>query len=143
MKVKRKGAYQYEQLGWHQDQGGLVIPKAAEAFMLHGIPLKKFIMEHDCVFDFMMRVKVPRSSKLMLVKDGVVTQQQNLCRYYACKDGGKLVKIMPSANAEDDEDRNIGVAKEWNVKVCNDIDTFQGDIDIRYYVDEASKLLIA
>ena len=142
-KVKRKGEYTHEERGWHQDQGGLVIPKAAEAFMLHGIPLKKFIMDHDDVFDFMMRVKVPRSSKLMLVKDGVATQQQNLCRYYACKDGGKLVKIMPSANAEDDEDRNIGVAKEWNVKVCNDMDTFQGDIDIRYYVDEASKLLIA
>jgi len=24
-KVKRKGAYQYEDLGWHQNQGGLVI----------------------------------------------------------------------------------------------------------------------
>lgn len=143
-KVKRKGAYQYEGLGWHQDQGGLVIPKAAEAYMLHGVPLKRFIMEHDNVHDFMMRVKVPRSSKLMFIKDGVATQQQNLCRYYACADGGKLVKIMPSANAEDDAERNIGVAKEWNVKVCNDMQRdFHGDIDIRYYVDEASKLVIA
>lgn len=143
-KVKRKGEYTHEERGWHQDQGGLVIPKAAEAYMLHGIPLKRFIMEHDNVHDFMMRVKVPRSSKLMFIKDGVATQQQNLCRYYACADGGKLVKIMPSANAEDDAERNIGVAKEWNVKVCNDMQRdFQGDIDVRYYVDEASKLVIA
>jgi hypothetical protein len=42
-KVKRKGAYQYEGLGWHQDQGGLVIPKAAEAAMLQGIPLDVYI----------------------------------------------------------------------------------------------------
>lgn len=143
MKIKRKGMYQYEGLGWHQDQGGLIIPMAAEAYMLYGIPLKKFILDHDDVFSFMMRVKVPRSSKLMFIKDGVATQQQNLCRYYACADGGKLVKIMPSANAEDDAERNIGVAKEWNVKVCNDMETFSGDIDVRYYVDEASKLVIA
>jgi hypothetical protein len=141
-KVKRKGVYQYEDLGWHQDQGGLVIPKAAEAFMLHGTPIKNFIMEHEDVHDFMMRVKVPRSSKLMLIKDGVATQQQNICRYYACKDGGKLVKIMPSI-ADDAEDRNIGIAKEWNVKVCNDMETFGRDIDVRYYVSEALKLVIA
>jgi hypothetical protein len=141
-KVKRKGAYQYEDLGWHQDQGGLVIPKAAEAFMLHGTPIKNFIMEHEDVHDFMMRVKVPRSSKLMFIKDGVATQQQNICRYYACKDGGKLVKIMPSV-ADDAEDRNIGIAKEWNVKVCNDMETFGRDIDVRYYVSEALKLVIA
>jgi hypothetical protein len=143
-KVKRKGAYQYEGLGWHQDQGGLVIPKAAEAYMLHGTPIKKFIMDHDDIYDFMMRVKVPRSSKLMFVKDGVATQQQNLCRYYACADGGKLVKIMPSVNPEAvGEDRSIGVDKEWNVKVCNNMDAFSGDIDIRYYVDAAKKLVVA
>lgn len=141
-KVKRKGAYTHDERGWHQDQGGLVIPKAAEAFMLNGTPIKNFIMEHEDVHDFMMRVKVPRSSKLMLIKDDVATQQQNICRYYACKDGGKLVKIMPSV-ADDAEDRNIGIAKEWNVKVCNDMETFGRDIDVRYYVSEALKLVIA
>ena len=142
-KVKRKGDYTHEGLGWHQDQGGLVIPKAAEAYMLHGIPVKKFIMDHEDVHDFMMRVKVPRSSKLMFVKDGVATQQQNICRYYACADGGKLVKIMPSVKDDAAEDRDIGVAKEWNVKVCNDMATFGGDLDVRYYVEEALKLVIA
>jgi hypothetical protein len=110
--------------------------------MLHGTPIKNFIMEHEDVHDFMMRVKVPRSSKLMFIKDGVATQQQNICRYYACKDGGKLVKIMPSV-ADDAEDRNIGIAKEWHVKVCNDMETFGRDIDVRYYVSEALKLVIA
>jgi DNA polymerase elongation subunit (family B) len=65
-KVKRKGAYQYEDLGWHQDQGGLVIPMAAEAAMLHGISVKDFVRKHDNMYDFLLRTKVPRSSKLVM-----------------------------------------------------------------------------
>ena len=46
-KVKRKGAYQYEDLGWHQNQSALVIPMAAEACMLQGVPINEFIMKHS------------------------------------------------------------------------------------------------
>lgn len=142
-KVKRKGAYQYEDLGWHQDHSALVVPMAAEAYMLHGTPLRKFIMEHDDIFDFMLRVKVNRGTRLVFVKDGVAEEQQKICRYYACKAGGKLVKMMPPlANSETGEDRAINVAAEWNVKVCNNMATFGGDIDAAFYVEQAKKLVI-
>jgi len=146
-KVKRKGAYQYEDLGWHQNQGGLVIPMAAEAAMLHGKDVREFIQERldqGHIFDFMLRTKVPRSSKLVLeFEDGRVEQQQNICRYYPCKTGGKLVKLMPALpDSEDKTDRRLGIDTSWNVKTCNNIADFGYDADLDYYVSEAEKLVI-
>lgn len=145
-KVKRKGAYQYEGLGWHQNHSSLVIPMAAEAQMLQGIPVSDFIENHaknpDNKWDFMLRTKVPRSSKLyMVMEDGTEIQQQNICRYYPCKTGGKLVKVMPPLE-EGGELRRLSLDKEWNVKTCNNIEDFGSDIDLDYYISKAEKLLI-
>ena len=141
-KVKRKGAYQYEGLGWHQNQGGLVIPMAAEANMIYGTDIKDFVQNHKDMYNFMLRTKVPRNSKLMLVmEDGTEIQQQNICRYYACKDGGKLVKIMP-ALIEGGEDRRLSIDSSWNVKTCNNIKDFGNDLDYDYYIAEAEKLVV-
>jgi hypothetical protein len=141
-KVKRKGAYQYEGLGWHQNQGGLVIPMAAEAAMLKGVSVRDFVQNHNNHWDFLLRTKVPRSSKLMLVmEDGTEIQQQNICRYYACKTGGKLVKIMPPL-VEGDEDRRLSIDSNWNVKTCNKMEDFAYDIDYDYYIAEAEKLVV-
>ena len=142
-KVKRKGAYQYEDLGWHQDQSGLVIPKAAEAFMLQGIPLATYIKGHKNKYDFMMRAKVPRSSKLVMeMGDGTEAAQQNTCRYYACNAGGSLVKVMPPLK-EEAEPRRISIGEGYGMWTCNDINDFTWkDVDYQYYIDAAKKLVI-
>jgi hypothetical protein len=142
-KTKRKGAYQYEGLGWHQDQGGLIIPKAAEAHMLDGVDIEQFIRDNtENVHDFMMRTKVPRNSRLVLVQeDGVEVQQQNICRYYASINGGKLIKIMPPLTPEA-EPRRIGIDTDYMLRTCNNMVDFGNDIDYNYYVDAAKKLLI-
>lgn len=141
-KVKRKGAYQYEDLGWHQDQGGLIIPMAAEAHMIHGVDIRDYIKKHNNKFDFMLRTKVPRNSRLVLVMDdGTEVQQQNICRYYPCKTGGKLVKFMPGLE-EGTEDRKFEIDADWKVKTCNNMKDFMWDIDYEYYVIEAEKLVI-
>lgn len=140
--IKRVGAYQYlnpldeqwlkqPERGWHQDLGGLVIPKAAEAVMLRGESLESFIRSHDDPFDFMMRVKVPRSSRLVLAehefpsaitKDGHVTgyrgkipayeQIQNISRYYIVRNGYKMFKIMPPTKAP--RPRNLNGDEDLN-----------------------------
>jgi hypothetical protein len=147
MKVKRKGAYQYEGLGWHQNQSALVIPMAAEAAMLQGVDIRQFVTQHfeaGNIFDFMLRTKVPRSSKLVLeFEDGRVLEQQRICRYYPCVSGGKLVKLMPALpDSEDRSDRRLGIDTAWNVKTCNNMQDFTGDIDFEYYVQEAEKLVL-
>lgn len=144
-KTKRKGAYQYEELGWHQNQGGLVIPMAAEAYMLHGKDIEDFLRDHQNKYDFLLRTKVPRSSRLVLrYEDGTEVDQQNICRYYPSVHGGKLIKIMPPLpDKESQEDRELSIDAAWNVKTCNNIDAFSfNDVDYDYYIEEAMKLVI-
>ena len=146
-KVKRKGAYQYEDLGWHMNQSSLVIPMAAEAEMLYNKSIEDFISEHmknpDNKWDFMLRTKVPRSSKLvMLLDDNTEVQLQNICRYVPSLSGGKLIKIMPPLEGEI-EDRRLSIDKEYKVLPCNNANDFDfGILDMSYYVNEAKKLLV-
>ena len=90
-KVKRKGAYEHD-LGWHQNHSNLVVPKAAEAALVHGKDVREFIENHGDIMDFMLRTKVPRSSKLFFGEE----QIQNITRYYISKDGDTLRKVMPA-----------------------------------------------
>jgi len=142
--VKRKGAYQYEGLGWHQNQSCLVVPMAAEAFMLNGTDPEEFIRNHKDKFDFLLRTKVPRSSKLIMrMQDGTDIPQQNICRYYPSLNGGKLIKVMPAMEGKEvDGDRELSIDKEYNIKTCNNINDFSWDLDYDYYINETKKLLI-
>ena len=109
--------------------------------------VREFIKQHFEAgnnFDFMLRTKVPRSSKLVLeFEDGRILEQQRICRYYPCVSGGKLIKLMPALETnEDKSDRRLGIDTAWNVKTCNNMQDFEGDIDFEYYVQEAEKLVI-
>ncbi len=143
-KVKLKGAFEhadFTKLGWHKNHSAMVIAKAVEAYFVKGEDYEEFIKLHDDKFDFMLRTKVPRSSSLVLEQDNEDIPQQNNCRYYPSKTGGKLVKIMPALE-EDGELRRIGIDKEWDVKVCNDIKNFTWkDLNYQYYISEAKKLV--
>lgn len=145
-KVKTKGAYEvlpYEQLGWHKNHSSMVIPMAVKAHLVDGEDYEEFIRLHQNKFDFMLRTKVPRSSKLVLVdSDGQETQLQNICRYYPSKNGGKLVKIMPPLE-EGGEYRRLGIDTEWDVKPCNNISDFKNDLNYDYYLQKAKELIEA
>ena len=99
-------------------------------------------MQHKDEFDFCLRAKVPRSSKLFLCyEDGREVQQQNICRYYPSENGGKLVKLMP-ALVDGGEWRRLGLDTEWNVETCNDITEFDWTkLNYMYYITEAKKLV--
>lgn len=101
-KLKLKGAYWYpdplDYVGniseagvWHKDFNPTVVTRAAVAAMVHGIPPEQFIRAHTDPFDFMCRVKVDRSSRLMLDDQ----QIQSTSRYYVAQRGGSLLKISP------------------------------------------------
>lgn len=105
-KVKRIGAYAYEraseneatrELPWHKNHGGIVIAKAAEAAIVRGDNLERFIRAHVKTnpMDFMFRTKVNKSDWLYFDD----TEVQRITRYYASTDGGYLVKVMePTAD---------------------------------------------
>lgn len=146
-KVKMKGAYVYEDLEWYKNHSSKVIQMAAVAQMTKGIPVEQFIRNHKNKYDFLLRTKVPRSSSLVLVtetdEEGEYEEQklQNICRYYACKEGGRLIKIMPPLEGST-EFRRLGIDVDWNVAVCNNIEDFKWNVDYDYYISEAKKLVI-
>ena len=145
-KIKLKGAYEYNEYtkhGWYKNHSAMVIAKAVEAELINGVDHEEFIRLHEDKFDFCLRTKVPRSSSLVLVIDGEDIKQQNICRYYPSKIGGKLVKLMPPL-IEGGDIRRLGIDTDWNVKTCNDINDFDWkDLDYNYYVIEAKKLIDA
>lgn len=134
--VKRKGAYEYK-MGWHQDAGGLVIPKVAEKALVDGAPIRQTIENWPDKMDFMLRAKVPRSSRLAWSDQKV----QNISRYYIAKGGKPLVKWMPPLKGKT-EWRQIAVESGWNVQVCNNIADATLPIDYDYYVKEVEKLVL-
>lgn len=142
-KVKRKGAYEYK-VEWHQNAGGLVIPKCAERTILDNTRIDELVLNHDDNMDFMLRTKVPKSSKLMLVQpDGTEVQIQNTSRYYIAKGGGHLVKVMPPLAKKPGVWRRFNIESGWGVCVCNDLDNYEElPIDYRYYINEVEKLCL-
>ena len=146
---KRKGAYEWKSvetggtMGWHQNAGGLVIPKVAEKVLVEGAPIRQTVQQWSDIMDFMLRTKVPRSSYLAIEWDGQPPQQlQNITRYYIAEGGGRLFKWMPPLKGKT-EWRKIGVESGWGVQPCNDIkDAGKLPVDFDYYVREVEKLCL-
>ena len=136
-RVKRKGAYEYR-IGWHQNAGGLVIPKAAEKVLLENASIRETVCNWPEIMDFMLRTKVPRSSYLTWGDTNV----QNTSRYYIAKNGKPLHKWMPPLKNKT-EWRKIGIESGWNVQICNHVqDVGKLPIDFEYYIKEVEKLCL-
>ena len=168
-KLKAKGAYSYEKT-WRQDHSSLVIPKAVEANLIHGVDVREFITKHDNIFDFMCLIKAPKKSHLMLDGDTI----QSTTRYPITITGGELVTVSPPTGVLGEFKKNNNTSKEiyeksdnsvWNPEVhtknksvhktrytktaagwlcteCNDIKTANRNIiNYEYYISEAMKLI--
>lgn len=98
--LKRIGAYAHvtaeenpgtRELPYHKDWSARVVALAAEHALVHGGDIREFISNHSNIFDFFLRTKVPRSSKLEWGGE----QVSNIVRYYISKEGKPLEKVMP------------------------------------------------
>ena len=135
--VKRKGCYEYV-LPHEKNHSQMIVAKVAEKHLLHGANIEESVLFHEDMFDFMLRTKVPRSSRLMWGDEKV----QNVSRFYISTDGKPLVKVMPELkNKPGSGERKIGVAVGYNATVCNDLrnHTVQ-NIDYNYYIDQIKKI---
>jgi hypothetical protein len=135
-KVKRKGRYEYE-MDWHQDASALIVPKAAEQALLYNVPIHETVRNWTDIMDFMLRVKVPRGSRLEV--NG--RKMENTQRYYLSRMGGTMTKIMPPLAKKPDEWRRIAVQKGHTVCPCNNIEDAVLPVDFDWYIDEAAKLV--
>jgi hypothetical protein len=129
--LKRKGAYEYE-LEWHKNHSALVVPRAAEAAMVRGVPLEQFIQQHDDPFDFMLLAKGPKLEP---------TGTKHL-RYYVSTSGAEIIKIMPPLKGKAFE-RRIAINKGRLATPCNVMPKELTNIDYDFYIRNARKLVIS
>lgn len=105
-KIKRIGAYAHEtaeqnpttrEVLYNKDWSSLVVPKAAQAAIVDGVDVRAFIENHVDDYDFMLRVKVPRSNNLFMRWSAFDTEMElpGTCRMYVSKNGGDVVKVAP------------------------------------------------
>lgn len=104
-KVKRIGAYAHEraaendgtrELPWHKNQSAIVVAKAAEAALVRGDNIERFIRQHlkTDPLDFMLRTKVNRTDWVYHETDNTRTETQRVSRYFVSNSGGRLIKEM-------------------------------------------------
>jgi len=159
-KIKLKGCYVSEP-EWHKNHSALIVPKAAKAALVDGIDIADFIHNHGDLYDFFLRTKIPRSSRLVLTtgeeQNAVVTQIQNVSRFFVADEGGQLTKIMPpldKTKEQEEQDmeeygviqpngeRHIGVCVGQFVQVRNDsTEINRRDINFDYYINETRKIV--
>jgi hypothetical protein len=139
--VKRKGAYEYDK-EWHQDSSASVVAKVAEQVLIHGKPLEQTVLEWPDKMDFMIRAKVPRTSKLIYVdENGEQSDVGNIQRYYISPEGGTLLKVMPPMKGKT-ENRWFDVQKNQKVCLCNKITEATLPIGYEWYINEVRKLCL-
>lgn len=157
---KRKGAYQWDtsqpnnvsiSRTWSQDWSALIVPYAAEQVLVHGKNLTDVLNNHADPFDFMLRAKVDRSSRLVAhhaATSGIPWEPydeplQRITRYHVATRGPNLFKIMPPLKSKPgSSERRFAIQKGWSVKVCQRAADFDWSILNRaYYAQETEKLL--
>lgn len=111
---------------WHRDLGNCVSIRAAVAYMVHGVDPETFIRLTTNPYDFMCRIKVGRSDKLI---HGDKEIQRNT-RYYVSTNGSEMVKIAPATGKVGTYKKANGVPDmeysrvmnevnwEWDERVC-------------------------
>lgn len=139
--VKRKGRYEYK-TEWHQNASALVVPKVAEKVLLEKVPIRETVEQWPDFLDFMLRAKIPKGSHLIADPFWESPRLENLQRYYICKDGVELFKIMPPLANKPDVERCIAVQKGWKVCPCNCILDAVKPIDYDWYINEVEKLVL-
>ena len=172
--IKRKKDFDYEKkvgssVAWNKNFSMLVVPKAAEAYLIRGSNIVDFVMNHKDDFDFCLSVKANKSWTLMWGNEPI----QKTTRYYVSKIGEELSKIgseLPKVTKKKQEilknellagrdgsglfkltksgdpqpltpvDRKIGINVGRFVTICNDGVIDRSNIDYDFYIEEVKKL---
>ena len=130
--VKRIGAYAYEtaeennstrELPYHKDWSARVVAMAAEAALVRGEDIRTFIVNHADNYDFLLRVKVPRSNSLVMryAEFEVDLPLQNITRFYIARSGGSLTKIAPPAGEPGTWKRKAKISDEFYSAVMREL----------------------
>lgn len=120
-KKKHKGAYLIDR-EWHQNHGGLVVPKIAEAVLLNDADAELAVISHPDPWDFMYRINATAKNPLVF-NAGTPDQydQEGVVRYYLSPSGQRFKKRMAkglqSVHLSDTKNLN-GKRGAWECPEC-------------------------
>jgi len=135
-KVKMIGAYNSTPLGervpvgWHQNPSMFVVPKAVEDHLLNGTPVEEAVRSVSDPHDFIIRVKVGRSDKVV-DEHGKVYQWVG--RFFVSKQGVSLTKLSPPKGPLGGWKRKNGLSDEYYNGVRDSLYGEKGDLDEQGY----------
>jgi len=169
--VKCKGAFEYQHglgwgEGWHKNQSCKIVAMAAEAYLVHGVPVADTVAACTDAYLFMHTLKVQRGDRVMLggdlsdyecqwtppdakgrpIKRKMHTggmEQQRTGRYYIARTGGaQLWKVMKPLPKLPMHERPQAIMKGHGVRMSNDLHDFDwARLDLNYYVTAAQDLV--
>ncbi|RJQ27294.1 hypothetical protein C4577_01630 [Candidatus Parcubacteria bacterium] len=143
-KIKRKGIFElrsdtslYRRL--MKSYTPEIVPKALTNHFIKDIGVEQTLAEADNIFEFLMSQRVNKKFACILRSREGDEVLQHTNRYYACQEGGVLIKK--------DQDREISILAGTNVRVANEIDKLAPfnnyRVNLRYYQSEVEKILNA
>ena len=72
-----------------------MVPKVAEQVLLHDAPIRATLENWPDPWDFLKRIRVPKTGALGIELNGQSYSLPNTTRYYVAKGGGQLLKGLP------------------------------------------------
>jgi len=114
-KVKYKGVFEYKK-DLHKNHSALIIPKALEAYFVHGKSVRDFIRNHDDMYDFMCMSKGNSKWKPHIMNNsGEVVSVQKINRFYVSKSGHMLFRENLETGSR------VSVLKDSYITIANDL----------------------
>ena len=152
--IKYKGAFDFEYAengDWHKNFSMMIVAKALKAHFVDGINPEMFIKNHNNMYDFFLRTKFDRTTKLVARtynEDWILTKQellQNVTRYYISKNGQEFIKIMKPLK-DKTQDREFQVedkfkCREMNVITIEKLRRMKQDLNYDYYIQKTQQII--
>jgi hypothetical protein len=153
-KVKRKGLFGYSmdpadsEMFYHKNPSMLVVPKALEAYYVHNVPIRDYIMNSKDIFDFCIGIKKKDAFDVIeysIGRAGTVEKKNvnaKVIRYYVSTEQSKLKKFYKRGTKK--AGSYVDLESGWATKMFN---VYEGkemkdyNIDYAYYITEARKVL--
>lgn len=172
-KVKRKGLFGYSmkpedrEMAYHKNPSELIVPKALEAFFIHGVPCEDYIRSSEDIFDFCSGVKIKRDFDLMEYSYNIDENRidkkklkESVVRYYVTTETTSLKKKYKPGSKMGDKNAKPGMKKGkkagepgvvelrsgWNTKYFNVYSKKpmeEYNLNYKYYIAAAKKIVDA
>jgi hypothetical protein len=122
-----------------------IIPQSLTNYLIYNKPVEQTLSQSSNIFDFLMSQRIGKTFEVILRKGNKEEVQQRVNRYYACPNGGTLLKRDRVIKGKDSVLREISILSGVQVQLANDIDKKRPfkdyGVDLNWYQSEIEKII--